>query len=80
MLDERLIDVITEVFGLRPEEVTSESSRENVAGWSSVGHLQLVLLVEETFGLRFSTEEIPRLNSVGDFQEVIMRMQESQLH
>jgi acyl carrier protein len=77
MLDERLVDAVAEVFGLRPEEVTPACSSQNVAGWSSVAHLRLVLLVEESFGLRFPTAEIPNLTSVGNIQEVLQRLQKA---
>lgn len=71
MLDKRLVDAVADVFGLNPEEVTPELSRTTLADWDSVGHLRLILAVEEAFHVRLSTAEIPTLTSVARLQEAL---------
>ena len=43
---------------------TRRDSVETVAAWDSVRHLQLVLAIEEQFGMSFEAEMIPALTSV----------------
>lgn len=58
-------------MGIEKKSVVAETSSENTAAWDSVGHLNLILDVEETFGVHFSSEEIPLLTSVGRLQEAL---------
>jgi acyl carrier protein len=68
MLDSRLVETVASVFGLSDNEVNPESSQENIADWDSVGHLKLVLALEEAYGVQFSTAQIPGLTSVAAIQ------------
>ncbi len=79
MLDPRLVGAISEVFGISKEEVAPESSHDTIEEWDSVGHLKLILRVEEIFRLRFPTAEIPKLVSVAQIQESLSRLQDSAL-
>ena len=65
---QRLAEVFALVFG-RP--IPAEATRKDVPEWDSLKHMQLVFEVEEQFGLQFSEEEIPRLDSMGRFSELI---------
>ena len=71
MLDSRLVETVSRTLGIEKGSVAAETSSENTAGWDSVGHLNLILEVEETFGVHFTSEEIPLLTSVGRLQEAV---------
>ena len=74
MLDPRLIQAIADEFGVAPEEINAGSSSQTISEWDSVGHLRLILLLEQTFGLRFPTADIPTLVTAGQIQEALDRM------
>jgi len=76
MLDPRLVEIISRNFGLEPEQVTPQTSADDVSEWDSVGHLSLILELEETFRVRFPAAEIGTLRSVGAIQEALNRMVE----
>ena len=40
-----------------------ESEAQMAKDWDSLAHLQIVLAVEDAFGVKFQTEEIPKLTS-----------------
>ena len=71
MLDSRLVAAVASVFGLSDDEVKPESSQENIADWDSVGHLKLILAIEDACGVQFSTAQIPELTSVGAIQRAL---------
>ena len=75
MPDARLVQAISEVFGMPPAQVTADSDRDSISDWDSVGHLRLILLVEEFFELRFPTADIPTLTSAARIQEALDRAQ-----
>jgi acyl carrier protein len=75
MLDPRLVEAISEEFDIPVKEVNAESSGQTIADWDSVGHLRLILRLEQTFHLRFPTSEIPKLVSAGLIQDALDRLQ-----
>jgi acyl carrier protein len=74
MLDSRLVEAVASVFGLSNDEVKPESSQENIADWDSVGHVTLILAIEDACGGRFSTAQIPELTSVAAIQRVLDKL------
>ena len=63
--------IVSDLFLVPEEEVGPESSPDTIEKWDSMQHLNLVLAVEQTFGIQLSTEEIERMNSVGLIVELI---------
>ena len=61
---EQLRETISMTFGVPIESVTQETTQEDVEGWDSVGHLNLMLMLEERFGVRLEIEDMERLTSV----------------
>ncbi len=61
---ERVQRIVADVFGVPLEEVLPESSPDTIAAWDSLQHLNLVLALEQEFGIQFTPEEIEQLLSV----------------
>ncbi|MGH9642070.1 MAG: acyl carrier protein [Terriglobales bacterium] len=57
--------IASDIFGLPAAKLTADSSPETVGSWDSVQHLNLVLALEETFGMQLSPEEIEQMKSLG---------------
>ena len=71
----RVQQVVRRVFGDDQLAVTPETSAEDVEGWDSLMHINVVVAVEKEFGVRFATAEISELKvegrTVGDFLRLI---------
>ena len=61
----------SDLFGVPADRITASSSPESLENWDSVQHLNLVLALEEKFGLQLSPEEIEQMKSVGDTAKLI---------
>ena len=61
---EKVGQCVSSVFNLDSAKVSLESSFETIPNWDSLGHLRLIMAVEEAFAIRFATEEIPTLLNV----------------
>jgi acyl carrier protein len=57
-------EVIADVFGVPRAELGDATTREEVPEWDSLGHLNLMLALEERFGTSFSVDEMAALDSV----------------
>jgi acyl carrier protein len=67
----RLAGIFQDVFDEDSIEVTPELSAKDVDGWDSLTHIRLMLTVEKTFNIKFSTTEIGKLENVGDLVKLI---------
>jgi len=63
-ITDRVRRAVSDVFGIPVEQVTADSSPQTVEAWDSMGHLNLVLALEQSFGVQFSPEEIAAMVSV----------------
>jgi acyl carrier protein len=63
-VDPRIIECFHTALG-RPDIVLdTESTMESTEGWDSFAHINLVLALEDTFGVEFESDEIPELNEM----------------
>lgn len=60
----RLRQVMSSVFGIDASQLHADASSTTIAEWDSVRHLQLMLAVEEEFGLQFEVDELVSLRSL----------------
>ena len=63
--------LVAEQFALNPEEVTAETSFEENLGADSVDLVELVMALEEEFGLSIEEEDAAELKTVKDIVDYI---------
>lgn len=51
-------------FNVKDKVITAESSMDNTRGWDSLGHLKLIMELENEFNISFLTVDIPKLKTV----------------
>jgi acyl carrier protein len=61
---EKLREVISETLKVPPERVTLSTIDEDIASWDSLGHVNLMIAIEEVFGIFLEVEDFPELSSV----------------
>jgi acyl carrier protein len=68
---EQLNQVFREVFDDDSIEISDGMTAADVEEWDSLNHINLIVAVERTFGIRFSTKEVNGLANVGEFVALI---------
>lgn len=68
---QRVFKVVGQVMGIPPEQITDESSPDTIKEWDSLRHMNLILALEEEFGVNFSDEQIVELLNVGLIVETV---------
>jgi len=72
-LRERVVQVVSRVFRLPAATVAAGISPDRIEGWDSEKHVELVVALEEQFGLLFEAEEVPELTSLEQMEAIISR-------
>ena len=70
----RVLNVVSQVLGIPVDAITDDSSPENVEAWDSLKHMNLVLALEEEFGIRFSDERIVAMLSVRSITDAVAEL------
>jgi acyl carrier protein len=61
---DQLREAIAATLNISPETVTPESSADSLDAWDSLGQVNLMMTLEQTFDLMLDVEDFQRLNSV----------------
>ena len=64
-------EIIADVLDVSGLNVTMNTTAEDVEGWDSFNHINIVVAVEEHFKVKMNTAEIEELRNVGGFVELI---------
>ena len=74
---EEILKRVEEIFREELEQsdlvLTDETTAEDVEGWDSLSHVQLVAVMEDEFGIEFSSREILSWDNVGDLINSIQK-------
>jgi len=67
----RVEDIFREELEQSDLVLTDETTADDVEGWDSLSHVQLVAAMEEAFGIEFKSREILSWDNVGDLIDSI---------
>jgi acyl carrier protein len=70
---EELNAIFQRVFQDDALKVSRNTTAKDVDGWDSVRHVSLMVAVEQTFKLKFTSREVASLKDVGELVDLIAR-------
>ena len=74
-IDQRIKDIIVEQLGVNADQVTPEAKFIEDLGADSLDTVELVMALEEEFGLEIPDEEAEKLQTVGDVNKYVEDVQ-----
>ncbi|HUH65175.1 MAG TPA: acyl carrier protein [Syntrophales bacterium] len=72
-LEDRVIDIIVQRLGVTKEECVPEASFIDDLGADSLDLVELIMEMEENFGLQISDEELERIRTIKDVIEFLKK-------
>lgn len=70
---EKVQRVFREVFENPDLSIFPDMTAKDVEGWDSFNHINLIVALEEIFGVSFTTEEIGGMANVGDLVKLLQK-------
>ena len=67
--------IFREVFDDDTLVISPTTGAQEIRDWDSIAHVKLILAMESEFDIRFMSEEVSKLKTVGDFLAKIERYQ-----
>jgi acyl carrier protein len=69
----RVQNVFREVFDNQELNISPETQAKDVEGWDSLNHITLIMMLEDTFKVKFSTREVMGFQNVGEMMDCLRR-------
>lgn len=73
----QLNSIFQDVFDDPQLIVGADTSSTDLRDWDSVAQVKLVLSIEEAFAIRFTSDELSSIHSVGDFIAAVAKQKGS---
>ena len=71
-MHERLIAVLTQVFGLRSDRIVPGLTKDDVGSWDSLKQMDLVVSLENEFEIVLEIEDIVEMTSVASIVNILI--------
>lgn len=68
---EQLAEIMRDVFDDDSIVASDSMTAKDVIGWDSLGHVRLMVAIEEHFTIHFTTAEISEMRNVGELKALI---------
>lgn len=72
-IEARLTETFRQVFERDDITLFREMTAADLTEWDSLAHINLIMEIEENFGLRFNVDDIVDLKNVGEMIDLIER-------
>ena len=66
-----LTDIFQDVFMRDDLKLSPKLTAKDVPGWDSFKQIEIIIAVEEKYGIKFHTRELDSLNNVGDLAQIV---------
>ena len=70
MISDRFKSVILKELHLDEYEIKDETLANQVPGWDSLNHINIILAIEKEYGVRFKSIEVLKCKNIGDLQKL----------
>ncbi len=73
---QQVADIIRDVLDINDEKhikIDTDTTADRTEGWDSFNHINIVVAIEQHFGVKFKTAEIESLRNVGELVALIAR-------
>lgn len=71
-IEDKLVSVFSVLFN-KEIGLSDNLSMETEPAWDSMKHIEIIMTVEEEFGVSFAPEDIPSLTSFGKIKQAISK-------
>ncbi len=69
---ERLNNVFRDVFDDDEIVVNENTTSSDIEDWDSLEHINLIVAVEQEFGMKFNMGEVTKMKNVGEMVDIII--------
>ncbi|QDZ08073.1 acyl carrier protein [Sphingomonas panacisoli] len=70
---ETIQGIVESVLGVPGVAMTEDTTAQDVDGWDSLTHVQIIVAIEQHYNIRFSFSEVAQLENAGSLIDAVLR-------
>lgn len=71
MLDAQLCEIVQDVLGDDELELHEQTTADDVEGWDSLAHINIMVAVEGAYGVTFTSDQLSSFRNLGELQDFL---------
>ena len=72
-MDSLIKQVMSEIFDISLKDINTNSSMDNIPSWDSLGHLQLIIRLEEEFNITFNERDTLSMVNFESIEKILSK-------
>lgn len=64
-------EILGSILEISPSELGDHSGQHTLQNWGSHAHINIILALESTYDVSFSTKEIQTIKSIGEIRQLL---------
>lgn len=73
-MENKVKEIMAAVFEIEPSSIGESSSPDTIENWDSIRHMNLIVAIEEEFGIQLTDDQIAEMNS---YKLILITLQET---
>jgi acyl carrier protein len=73
MKEHEALQLITETFGEKPENIRRDTLKDDIPNWDSIGAISLMAELDEQFGIMLEEKELESMKRIDDILEILRK-------
>lgn len=70
-MEQKLKSIMSDVFNVRESDINDLTSMNSIGQWDSLKHIELITVIEQNFGVTFTSKEIAEMTSMTTIKEAL---------
>ena len=70
-MEQQLRKLMADLFNVKEDEITDDSSIHNIESWDSLSHLRLIGSIEEQFRVSLSADEMVEMTTFANIKRIL---------
>lgn len=70
-MDKNIKRIMSNIFEIQEDEISDDSSIDKIESWDSLKHINLIIALEEHFGISVNEEEMLEMISYADIKRIL---------
>ena len=70
-MDEKVAELIADVLRMPPKAITDDLAMKDTDVWDSLKHMELIVSLEQSFGIQLSFEDIVAMQNVREIKRIL---------
>ena len=70
-MNEKLLEILSEVFGIKKEKIKIDMTKDDIYNWDSLKQMDLVTTIEKSYSIELEIQDIIKMKSVKSIIDVV---------